>query len=190
MARRRSRLIFPSLNCPGFARVYDVGLCALCWCLPPRFFEWWRLRWCFDACCVEGLVEVSGAGACCPAESVDRQSTAAKTNRRMRFTRISLGKSPVGRIQAQSEPKVRRKKEEAGMRVAKEKTTGGSAAEPGLHHVDHRVLLGYHLGLPHQRDGHQAHRKDAQSESQTQLCLRSRYTKDATHPSHRGPQEL
>jgi hypothetical protein len=34
---------------------------------------------------VDGLEDVSGAGACCPAERVDRQNTAAKT-KRIRFT--------------------------------------------------------------------------------------------------------
>jgi hypothetical protein len=74
-------------------------------------------------------------------------------------------------------------------RVAKEEPAGDSAAEPGLHHVDHRVLLGDHLGLPHQRDGHEAHRKDAQRKRQAHLCFRSRQTKNTTHPGHGSSQE-
>jgi hypothetical protein len=34
---------------------------------------------------VDGLLDASGAGACWPAESVDRQNTAANT-KKMRFT--------------------------------------------------------------------------------------------------------
>lgn len=112
--RLRLALYSSSPNQTGFALGYDVGLCVLCWCLPPCFFEWWRLRWCFDACCVDGLFDASGAGACCPAESVDRQNAAAKT-KKMRFTRISLGKSPVGEFKHNAGRKSGERKKKPGI---------------------------------------------------------------------------
>src|ERR1700730_8729073 len=107
----------------------------------------------------------------------------------LRFTRISLGKSPVGRIQAQSEANVRRKKEEAGVRVSKEETAEGLAAELRLQHVNDGVLLGDDLSLPGQSDGHEAHGKNAERERQAHLCFRSGYTEYTTHPGHKGSQE-
>ena len=137
---------------------------------------------------MDGLPDDSGAGDCWPAVSVDRQSSAAKT-KMLRFTRISLGKSPVGRIQAQSEANVRRKKEEAGVRVSKEETAEGLAAELRLQHVNDGVLLGDDLSLPGQSDGHEAHGKNAERERQAHLCFRSGYTEYATHPGHKDSQE-
>jgi hypothetical protein len=46
-----------------------------------------------------------------------------------------------------------------------------SASELRLEHIDYRMLLGDDLGLPNQRDGHQAHGEDAQSENQSHLCF-------------------
>jgi hypothetical protein len=57
-------------------------------------------------------------------------------------------KSPVGRIQAQLELNVRRKKEEGGNGVSKEERARGSAAELRLQQMDYGVLLGDDLGLP------------------------------------------
>jgi hypothetical protein len=40
--------------------------------------------------------------------------------------------------------------------------TTRSTPKTGLKHMDHRILLRYYLSLPHQYNGHYAHRENAQ----------------------------
>jgi hypothetical protein len=70
-------------------------------------------------------------------------------------------------MRAESQEKDRRSR----IWVSKEETTGGSAAELRVEHVDYGVLPGDDLSLPDQRDGHQAHREDAQGENQSHLSF-------------------
>jgi len=51
--------------------------------------------------------------------------------------------------------------------------------------MDNRVLLGNYLSLPHQNDGHDAHRKDANGQNNSGLRFRGGNMKHASNPFHK-----
>jgi hypothetical protein len=56
----------------------------------------------------------------------------------------------------------------------------------GLKEANRILLIGDDLGLPNDRDGHQAHKKHANRQSQVRVRLSCRETKGANQPGHEG----